>query len=140
VYSVLSLHRDPECSRLSYKNKRRFKSDLNGGPVRTHDGPRTCPGSVALFPVLKKQDEVLALGYVVFRGALETFIYLALIITWLFLISVSKEFSAAGAAAATSIQAMGAVLLKGNDSVNTLLVFVFGLGALMLYYYSTGPT
>ena len=89
---------------------------------------------VALFPVLKKQDEVLALGYVVFRGALETFIYLALIITWLFLISVSKEFSSAGAAAATSIQAMGAVLLKGNDSVNTLLVFVFGLGALMLYY------
>jgi hypothetical protein len=26
------------------------------------------------------------------------------------------------------------VLLKGNDSVNTILIFVFGLGALILYY------
>ena len=39
---------------------------------------------VILFPIFKKQNEALALGYVVFRGALETFTYIASVITWLF--------------------------------------------------------
>jgi len=89
---------------------------------------------VILFPILKKQNEVLALGYVVFRGALETVIYIALVITWLFLILVSQEYSAAGTSAASYFQTFGSVLLKGNDSISTILVIVFSLGALMLYY------
>ena len=36
---------------------------------------------VVIFPILKKYNEVLALGYVVFRGALETVTYIALVIT-----------------------------------------------------------
>ena len=31
---------------------------------------------VVMFPTFKKQNEILALGYVVFRGALETFTYI----------------------------------------------------------------
>ena len=31
-----------------------------------------------MFPILKKQNEALAVGYVIFRGALETFTYIAL--------------------------------------------------------------
>ena len=89
---------------------------------------------VMLFPILKKQNEILALGYVVFRGALETVTYIASVIPWLFLITVSQENSAAGAARASYLQTMGALLLKGTDSISTILIFVFGLGALMLYY------
>ena len=89
---------------------------------------------VMLFPILKKQSEVLALGYVVFRGALETVIYIASVITWLFLIVVSQEYGAAGAAGASYFQTLGSVLLKGNDSISTILIFVFSLDALMLYY------
>ena len=31
---------------------------------------------VLLFPILKKHDEILALGYLIFRGALETVVYI----------------------------------------------------------------
>ena len=89
---------------------------------------------VILFPILKKQNEALALGYVVFRGALETFTYIASVITWLFLIIVSQEYAAAGAVGTSYLQSLGAVFLKGSDSITTILIFVFGLGALMLYY------
>jgi hypothetical protein len=89
---------------------------------------------VVLFPILKKQNETLALGYVVFRGALETFTYIASVIAWLFLILVSQEYAAAGAPQASWFQTLGEVLLKGSDSITTILVFVFGLGALILYY------
>ena len=53
--------------------------------------------SVVIFPVLKQQDEILAIGYVLFRGALETVTYLASIIIWLMLLALSQQFVAAGA-------------------------------------------
>jgi hypothetical protein len=89
---------------------------------------------VVIFPILKKHNEVLALGYVVFRGALETFTYIALVITWLFLLILSREYVAAGVPDASNFQILGAVLLKGTDSISSITGIVFGLGALMLYY------
>ena len=53
---------------------------------------------VMMFPILKKYNEALALGYVVFRGALETVMYIVLAISWLFLIPVSQEYVKAGTA------------------------------------------
>jgi hypothetical protein len=87
-----------------------------------------------LFPILKKRNEVLALGYVVFRGALETVTYIFMAVDWLFLLNLSREFTKTEAAAASNFLPLGAMLLKGSDTVSTLLIFVFGLGALMLYY------
>ena len=52
---------------------------------------------VMLFPIFKKHNEALALGYVVFRGALETVTDIAMVISWLFLLVVSREYVAAGA-------------------------------------------
>jgi len=87
-----------------------------------------------LFSILKKYSEALALGYVVFRGALETVAYIAMSICWLFLILISREYAAAGASNASFIQTLGTVFLKGNDSISSILVIIFGLNALMLYY------
>jgi hypothetical protein len=87
-----------------------------------------------IFPVLKKHNETLALGYVVFRGALETVSSIALVLSWLFLLILSREYVAAGAPDASNFQALGAVILKGADPINAMGGIVFGLGALMLYY------
>jgi hypothetical protein len=89
---------------------------------------------VMMFPIFKKHNEALALGYVVFRGALETVTYIAMAISWLLLIILSQEYVAAGAPDASYFQTLGASLLQGHDSINTILIIVFSLGALMLYY------
>ena len=88
---------------------------------------------VVIFPVLKKQNEVLALGYVVFRGALETVIYIAMTISWLVLIALGLEYVKAGAMDTSYFQTLGAITLAGIDAINTVLIIIFGLGALMLY-------
>jgi hypothetical protein len=88
---------------------------------------------IVLFPLLKKYNEVLALGYVVFRGALETVIYIAMTIGWLVLIALSLEYVKAGTPDAAAFQTLGAILLAGIDATNTILIIIFGLGALMLY-------
>jgi len=84
---------------------------------------------VLVYPILKKQNEVLALGYVVFRGALETFAYLATVIVWLMLISVSREYVKTGEGSS-----LGGVLLETGDWIGGLTTIVFILGALMFYY------
>jgi hypothetical protein len=89
---------------------------------------------VVIFPVLKKQDEILALGYVVFRGALETFAYMALVIVWLFLLTLSQEYVKAGAPVdAAYYQTLGTSLQDAGDWISEVTQIVFPLGALMFY-------
>ena len=86
---------------------------------------------VVMFPVLKKQNEVLALGYVVFRGAIETVTYFAFAISTLLLIPLSQAYVKAGAVETGYLQSMGALL---QDVAHLpLTVFAFSLGALMFY-------
>ena len=87
-----------------------------------------------LFPIFRKLNEVLAVGYVVFRGALEAGAAIATVITWFFLMIAGREYVAAGAPVDSTFQALGAVFLKGTDPISALGGIVFGLGALMLYY------
>jgi len=89
---------------------------------------------VMMFPLLKKYNEALALGYVVFRGALETVMYIVLAISWLLLIPVSQEYVKAGTPDASYFQTLGAVLLKGHDLIGPVQTIVFCLGALIFYY------
>ena len=88
---------------------------------------------VMMFPILKKYHEGLAVGYVVFRGALETVSYIAMTISWLVIITLSQEYVKAGAPDASYFQALGALILKGHDSIRSILEIVFPLGALMFY-------
>jgi hypothetical protein len=88
---------------------------------------------IMLYPLLKKYNEVLALGYVVFRGALETALYIGMTASWLVLIILSQEYVQAGAPAASYFQTLGTLLLAGHETLNTILIIVFSLNALMLY-------
>jgi hypothetical protein len=88
---------------------------------------------ILLFPLLKKYNEVLALGYVVFRGALETALYIGMAVSWLVLIVLSLEYVKAGAPAASYFQTLGTLLLAGHEALSTVLIIVFSLNAVMLY-------
>lgn len=89
--------------------------------------------AVVLYPIARKQNESLALGYVVFRGALETVAYVGTVISWLALVAVGREYGQAGTSDAAAAQTMGSVLLAAHDAANSVLIIVFCLGALMLY-------
>jgi len=92
---------------------------------------------VVMYPLFKKQNEALALGAVVFRGPIEAAVYILMVVSWLLLIVVSRE--SANAADVSSFQALGAVLVKTNETINPVLEIVFSLGALMFYtlFYQT---
>lgn len=89
---------------------------------------------VMMFPIFKKYNEALALGAVVFRGALEAVIYIAVAISWLLLLTVSQEYVKAGVPDASHFQTLGTLLLKASDQIGIILDIVFSLGALMIYY------
>ncbi len=83
---------------------------------------------VVFYPVGRRYSEVLAMGYVVFRGAFEGFAYMLGALGWLLLVALSK------APAATSGPIADAV--KSGESVlwDQVLAIPFVLGALMFYY------
>ena len=87
---------------------------------------------VMLFPILKKQNEALALGYVVFRGGLETVGYMAIVVSWLLLLPLSQVYRV-GTPDASNLHALSTVLLDGNEIGSTMTI-VFCLGALMFNY------
>jgi hypothetical protein len=88
---------------------------------------------VLMFPVSKKHNEPLAVGYVVFRGGLETVTYLGMVTCWLVLILLGQEYVQAGAPEASYFQTMGTLILGAQDSISTVLIIVFSLDALVLY-------
>jgi hypothetical protein len=89
---------------------------------------------VMLFPIFKKHNEALALGAVVFRGALEAVAYIAIAISWLLLLILSQEYVKAGTPDASYFQTLGTLLLEAPDWIGQTLSIVFSLGALMIYY------
>jgi hypothetical protein len=87
---------------------------------------------VVAFPVLRKHNEALALGYIVFRGGLETVGYMAMAVSWLLLLPLSRVYQA-GIPEASDFQAWGNLLLEVQQ-VFAVGTIVFLLGALMFYY------
>ncbi len=86
-----------------------------------------------MFPILRKQSEALAVGYVIFRGALETFGYLAVALSWLVLAAVAQQL-AGSAAAAAQAAGPGSLIGAAQAPITAVQETVFSLGALMFYY------
>jgi len=87
---------------------------------------------VVAFPVLRKQNEALALGYVVFRAGLEAAVYMAVVVSWLLLLPLSQIYGQADASIAPAFQALGNLLLEAEE-LSYVLTTVFCLGALLFY-------
>ncbi|TFG62674.1 MAG: DUF4386 domain-containing protein, partial [Spirochaetales bacterium] len=89
---------------------------------------------VWLYPVLKKHNEALALGYVAAR-LIEVVIFTVSVIGLFTLLTLSQKFVAAGAPDASYFHTMGSLLQAmrewGGGVCSTI---VFSLSALMLNY------
>lgn len=89
---------------------------------------------VVLFPIFKKYNEALALGAIIFRGALEMLTYMGIASSWLLLLTLSQKYGSAGTTEAPDFQLMGAMLLDVENRVTNMLDIVFSIGALFVYY------
>lgn len=92
--------------------------------------------AMLLYPVFKQLNEALAIGYVGFRLT-EAIILVMAVVSPLVLVTLSQEYTTAGAADATYFQSLAAILLSARSYLTGLLVTVFfSLSALVLYYLS----
>ncbi|WP_373233484.1 DUF4386 domain-containing protein [Cohnella sp.] len=88
---------------------------------------------VIIYPIVKKYNEALALGYVVFRGALEPFTYMVTAI-WLLLAGLSKENANTASSDGADLQSMSHLLSNSGEQIHSITMIIFSLGALMFYY------
>lgn len=87
---------------------------------------------VVLFPVLRPVNEVLAVGYLIVRGAVETVGYAVMAIGWLLVVSIGGAL-AAGAGTGTPAGVRVGNLVINADAVNAVFTLVFCLGAALFY-------
>jgi len=89
---------------------------------------------IYLYPILKKYNEALALGHVVFR-TLETVFFTIGAISLLTLLTLSPEFVIAGTPDASYFQTLATLLLAVREwGGGVFATIVFSLSALMLNY------
>ena len=96
-------------------------------------GLALAPIPFLVFPILKKYDEILALGYIIFRGGLEMVTYMIIAFCWLLLIPLSQAYSAAGSANSPYFETLANLLVKASGVGSALTAIVFPLGAWMFY-------
>ncbi len=87
---------------------------------------------VFLYPILKKQNEVLALGSIVFRGVLEAVCYMGMVISNFLLLTVSQVYEKTSDPE-ISLQTLGSSLISAGDWTSLLLGLVFSIGGMMIY-------
>lgn len=87
---------------------------------------------VVLFPILRRLDEVLAIGYLTVRGAVEATCYIISMIALLLMVPVSGVMSAGPGTASPAGARLG-ILLIDFDAINGVTALVFCLGGAMFY-------
>jgi len=87
---------------------------------------------VVLFPVLRRVNEVLATGYLIIRGAVETTTYVIVAIAWLLLPPLAETMSAGPGTASPVGVRLGTVLID-SEGASVMMSLVFCLGAALFY-------
>jgi hypothetical protein len=87
---------------------------------------------VVLFPVLRRVDEVLATGYLVIRGAVETTTYVIVAVTWLLLVPLADAVAAGPGTSSPAGVRLGNALID-SDGASVVMSLVFCLGAAVFY-------
>ena len=94
--------------------------------------------TVFLYPIFRKDSEELAMGMVLFRGALEGTWYFVAALGFLALVALGNEYIATGADSA-ALQSMGNVLYQFQDRLGAVGPIFMLIGATCLYlsFYRT---
>ena len=94
--------------------------------------------TVFLYPILRKDSKELAMGLVLFRGALEGTWYFMTALGFLALVALGNEYIATGADSAV-LQSIGNVLYQFQDRLAAVGPIFFLIGAMCLYlsFYRT---
>lgn len=95
--------------------------------------------AIMLYPVLKKHNERIALGYVGFR-VIEAIILIIGAIGPLLLIRLSQQYTAAGADGDSYFHTIGALAAEASSSAFQIAMLALGLYSLLFCYllYQTG--
>ena len=94
--------------------------------------------TVFLYPVIRKASKELAMGMVLFRGALEGIFYFLTALSILTLVAVGNEYIATGADSAV-LQSIGNVLYQFENLKAPIGSIIFLIGATCIYltFYRT---
>jgi len=94
--------------------------------------------TVFLYPIFRKDSKELAMGMVLFRGALEGTGYFVSTLGILTLVALGNEYIATGADSA-ALQSMGNVLYQFQDRLAPVnsIIFLIGTTCLYLSFYRT---
>ncbi len=114
-------------------------SQLTGGAFFTlMMGISLVAMTVFLYPIFRKDSEELAMGMLLFRGALEGTGYMLSTLSILALVALGNEYVATGANSA-ALQSVGNVLYQFQDLISPVQTFIFLTGATCLYisFYRT---
>lgn len=89
--------------------------------------------AVLVYPIIKQLNESLALGYLSFR-IIEFAMQIVSDLSPLLLTTMGQEFVTAEAPDASSIQALGTLLLSQRYWANQMVFITYCLGAMIFYY------
>ena len=127
---IVSILSSPDYLVHMYPNKAQV---ITGVLIAFIDAVAVLGIAVLLFPVLKKHNEAIALGYVGVRAA-EFPLLLVWLLSPLLLVALSQEYVNAGNPDALSFQTLGAVLIAVRLWSWRLIYLVNGIATLMLAY------
>jgi hypothetical protein len=88
---------------------------------------------VVLFPVLRGVNEVLAIGYLIVRGAVETACYVVIAVGWMMIAPLGEVMSAGPGTASPAGLRLGGLMIDSGATSAVVQTLVFCLGAAIFY-------
>ena len=112
--------------RMKRRSIHRHAVDPGHGVLPTGDG------TGGVIPLLRKHNEVLAIGAIVFRGVLEAIAYILMVLCFLLLLTVGRQAAAeSGGFPACRFQTWRSAALA-SGWLELLLAHVFSIGSIMI--------